>query len=165
MFVDPDMSIKTVRAERGRDLLPAFHDVLEASFRDAGYRVVATASDAHDLTAHVRIGQVGYTYGSWADDVVVEVTGAGQPVAEVRRRNVNWVTDEGATEKARLSYAANVTVNALSRDPRVEQFAASHPMAAAGASPAAAPAAPPPSQLAAPASPLAAPPPVTGAPN
>jgi hypothetical protein len=127
VFVDPEASIGTVRDEKGRDVVVAFHDALQNSLKDAGYHVAASSADAHDLTVHLKIRQVGYTYRAWADDVVVEVTGGGQPVAEVSRPNVNWVGEEGATEPLRLAYAATVAVNDISKDVRVEQYSA-HPL-------------------------------------
>lgn len=160
IFVDPEATVAAVQNEQGRPLLIAFHDVLQTSLKEAGYRVVASAASPHDLTIHLNVARLGFNTWPWADGVVLEVTAGGQTVSELKRPTLNWMSMEGHDTPTRLAYAAHAAVNAITTHPRIEQFAATPPGAAVPApatAPAAAPLAPAAAPAPAPAAPAPAP--------
>ncbi len=164
VFVDPDMTVGKVADERGRQLVAPFRDALNAVFYEAGFQVASTASQPHDLTAHVTLGRIGWTYQPWADGVVVELIGAGAAFRPATRESINFVHAEGPDTTTRLVFAARRVVNVFTHDLALEAFAVQHaiappPVAVTSATP---PAGPPPAATPAPAA--AAPAPAPAAP-
>jgi len=168
VFVDPNATIDVAVHERGREIAGALRESLGTALGEAGFRVVPDATARPDVTVHMSFAKVGFaalgtTRQPWGEGLVVDVTGAGQPLAQLRHRIVNWDDLEGSTTAARLRYESRVLANAIASDPLVAQFAASHPGGAPAAAPAPVPTPPPaptpaPTPAAAPApAPVAAP--------
>jgi hypothetical protein len=156
VFVDPEPAIAHVSDERGRDLVAPFRDALQASLSEAGYRVATASSSAHDLDVHMVIDRVGWTYGRpWVNELVLELSGGGQPVARLHRASLNYVSDEGADASARLTFAARTLVNAMTHDAGVMAYATTHRTVAASSDAPAAPSTGAPPAMPAPAAPSA----------
>ncbi len=131
VFVDPEPTIAHVSDDRGRELIAPFRDVLQASLSEAGYRVVTAPSSAHDVDARMIIDRVGWTYGRpWVNHLVLQLSGSGQPIAQLRRDSLNYVSVEGPDTTTRLTFAARSLVNAMAHDAAVESYAAHRPVAA-----------------------------------
>jgi hypothetical protein len=135
VFVEPDATVTKVMDEKGRDIVPLLREALDAGLTEAGYHVVTEPSGKADLTVHMSLAKVGYTkYGTapriWAGDVVLDVSGAGKPLAQATRATVNWSDYEGKNIAERLHFTARVLVNSISRAAAVAQYAADHPASA-----------------------------------